>query len=119
MTSDAVTFIVGCGIVGFCLVYFLVKPKYAPAKLGEKADTGEHDRRVHNGPNEGPTRQWFEVLEVDRGCSLDQLQAAYRQKIAQYHPDRVATLGVELRNLANQKSIEINAAYELGKKLKA
>ena len=27
-------------------------------------------------------------------------------------------LGVELRNLANQKSIEINAAYEMGKKLK-
>ena len=118
MTSDATTFIVGCGIAGFCLVYFLMKPKSSSNNSRDKAENADGERRAGGNPNMSQNGNWFGVLEVDPDCSFDQLQAAYRLKIAQYHPDRVAMLGVELRNLANQKSIEINAAYEMGKKLK-
>jgi preprotein translocase subunit Sec63 len=31
--------------------------------------------------------------------------------MAEYHPDKVATLGVELRDLAEEKSKAITAAY--------
>jgi curved DNA-binding protein CbpA len=30
----------------------------------------------------------------------------------QYHPDRVATLGEELRKVAHDKSVEIQQAYD-------
>ena len=35
--------------------------------------------------------------------------------ISQYHPDKVAQMGEEIRAVANAKSREINAAYEIGK----
>jgi DnaJ-domain-containing protein 1 len=36
--------------------------------------------------------------------------------MTEYHPDKVASLGPELRALAEKKSKEINAAYEFFKK---
>jgi len=40
------------------------------------------------------------------------LKQAYFKKMGEYHPDKVAALGDELRKLAEQKSKEINEAYE-------
>ncbi len=42
-----------------------------------------------------------------------EIKKKYKQIIRQYHPDRVAHLGQELKGLAAQKTTEINAAYEL------
>jgi hypothetical protein len=56
-------------------------------------------------------RSWSEVLGMDANASLDEIQAAYRHKIAQYHPDRVLGLGPELQALAEQHSKEVNRAY--------
>ena len=41
-----------------------------------------------------------ELLELGGQCSDEELKQAYRQKIRQYHPDMVATLGKELREMA-------------------
>jgi Protein of unknown function (DUF4236)/DnaJ domain len=58
------------------------------------------------------TQSPWEVLHVSPGASADEIAAAYR-KIAQlYHPDKVAALGPELREVAEQKMKEINAAYD-------
>jgi hypothetical protein len=53
-----------------------------------------------------------DILGVRRGATRDEIRQAYRLVIAQYHPDRVAQLGPELRNLATEKTKEINQAYE-------
>ncbi len=55
----------------------------------------------------------YEVLRVPRGASRDEIRAAYRREIAQYHPDKVAQLGPELRELATEKSKQINEAYRI------
>ena len=55
---------------------------------------------------------WYVVLDVDRGASRAQITAAYRARISQYHPDKVARMGPEIRALAEKKSAEINTAYE-------
>ncbi|MCX7736399.1 MAG: DnaJ domain-containing protein [Candidatus Kapabacteria bacterium] len=60
----------------------------------------------------------YEILGLKKDASIDDIKSAYKQKIKDYHPDRVATLGEELRNLAAKKTIEINKAYELIKKHK-
>lgn len=54
----------------------------------------------------------YEVLGLDRTASAEDIHQAYRKLIVQYHPDKVAHLGDELRKVAHQKSIEIQAAYE-------
>jgi DnaJ like chaperone protein len=55
---------------------------------------------------------WYVVLDVDRSASRAQITAAYRARISQYHPDKVARMGPEIRALAEKKSAEINTAYE-------
>jgi DnaJ-domain-containing protein 1 len=57
---------------------------------------------------------WNVVLDVDAAATRSAITAAYRQKIGQYHPDKVSQMGPEIRALAEKKSKEINAAYEAG-----
>jgi DnaJ-domain-containing protein 1 len=54
---------------------------------------------------------WDEVLEVQRHASLEEIKAAFREKIRQYHPDRTEGLAPELRSLAEMRAKELNAAY--------
>ncbi len=54
---------------------------------------------------------WNVVLEVSADASIDEIKNAYRRRINSYHPDKVATLGKEIREVAERKSKEINAAY--------
>ncbi len=58
----------------------------------------------------------YEILGVRRDASLDEIRAAYQQKVQQYHPDKVASMGPELRDVAERRTKEINAAYELLKR---
>lgn len=58
------------------------------------------------------TRHWSEVLGVAIDADRQQITAAWRRRIAEYHPDRVATMAAEIRALAGQRTAEINAAYE-------
>jgi len=53
----------------------------------------------------------FEVLGVARSASSDEIQAAYRSRMMEYHPDKVAHLGDELQKLAHEKSQQIQRAY--------
>ena len=57
---------------------------------------------------------WYSVLGVARDASHDDIKAAYKHRIAQYHPDKVAQLGEEIRAVAEAKTKQINAAYEIG-----
>ena len=52
------------------------------------------------------------TLGLNRDATLDDLKRAYRDRIRDYHPDRVSHLGAELRELAERKAKEINAACE-------
>ena len=54
----------------------------------------------------------YDLLGASRGASLEEIKAAWRRQMALYHPDKVATLGAELRVLAERKTKELNAAYE-------
>jgi len=53
----------------------------------------------------------YEILGVKAGASIEEIHAAYRAAAQQYHPDKVAHLGEELRELANTKFVEIQEAY--------
>ncbi len=62
--------------------------------------------------------RWFHILEVSEGASQEEIVAAYKRKIRRYHPDKVAQMGAEIRELAERKSKQINAAYDHAMKLR-
>lgn len=57
-------------------------------------------------------KPWHEVLEVAPDADMDAIHAAHQRLISLYHPDKVASLGRELQDLATTKAQAINAAYE-------
>jgi DnaJ like chaperone protein len=50
--------------------------------------------------------------------SPEEIKSAYKKNVAEYHPDKVAHLGEEIRELSRKKILQINMAYELLKKSK-
>lgn len=85
------------------------KPPQAPTE-----PTGEDSRQSQAGAGLFATDAalpWYEVLGVPMNADLERIQSAYRERIGKYHPDKVASLGEELQQLAQAKSKEINRAY--------
>ena len=54
----------------------------------------------------------WHALKLSTGASRSRIQGAYRHMIQKYHPDKVAEMGTEIRQLAERKAKEINQAYE-------
>jgi DnaJ-like protein len=58
--------------------------------------------------------RWNDVLQVSASASALEIRDAYKHLISKYHPDKVESLGQELKDLAAQKSQAITAAYQEG-----
>ncbi len=55
----------------------------------------------------------YKVLGVSPSATDQEVKAAYRKLALQHHPDRVATLGEDVKKAAEKKFQEINAAKDL------
>ena len=55
----------------------------------------------------------YKVLEIDPSASDDEVKAAYRKMALKHHPDRVASLGEDIRKAAEEKFKQINEARDL------
>ena len=55
----------------------------------------------------------YAVLEIDESASDDEVRAAYKRLVVKHHPDRVASLGEDIRAAAEKKMREINEARDL------
>ncbi|MCC6652401.1 MAG: DnaJ domain-containing protein [Candidatus Eisenbacteria bacterium] len=58
-------------------------------------------------------RAFRALLQVERGASGADISAAFRAKVLEYHPDKVAALGKDLRDLAERKTKELSEAYHV------
>ena len=61
---------------------------------------------------EGARPDPWKVLGVATNATTEEIKAAFREQMKLYHPDKVASLGIEIKNVAEQKSKEITAAYD-------
>ncbi len=52
-----------------------------------------------------------EILGIGVSASKEEIRIAYRKMASLYHPDKVAHLAPEFRDMANRKMREINTAY--------
>lgn len=53
----------------------------------------------------------FEVIGVPRSASFDEVHAAWRRRLAEYHPDRFGQAGDKIRLVALTETQRINAAF--------
>jgi len=74
---------------------------------------------AQNRPRPGPppyepprARGHHAILGVPEGASQAEIKAAYQRLSLENHPDRVAHMGPEIRELAARRTREINAAYQ-------
>jgi DnaJ like chaperone protein len=58
----------------------------------------------------------YDVLEITSGATDEEVKKAYREMAKKHHPDKVASLGEDVRKAATEKFQKINAAYEELKK---
>lgn len=98
------------GLAGYWLVGFLMKGRRsAPSSAQPADDTPAPPSETTMAP-----APWHEVLNVAPQAGADEIREAYRRLMSQYHPDKVASLGPEIRELAHRKSQQIVAACEAG-----
>ncbi len=58
------------------------------------------------------TKSAYEILEIDPSVSESEVKKAYRKMAMKYHPDKVAHLGKELQDSAEEKFKSVNQAYK-------
>lgn len=129
MSFNEILVVVVFGYLGYLLVSVLFAPKNSGDQSNHHANStssGEsqnHNSRSHE--QESPmhdgddiSASWFRILDVPNTASREIIATAYKRKISQYHPDKVASLGSELKELAELKSKQINAAYSYAMNLK-
>ncbi|MDA3921772.1 MAG: co-chaperone DjlA [Salinisphaera sp.] len=63
---------------------------------------------------ENQLKQAYEVLGLSKDASDAEIKKAYRRQMSQNHPDKLASKGLpeSMREMAEQKTREIGAAYE-------
>lgn len=58
----------------------------------------------------------YEVLEIDKNATDEEVKKAYKKMAIRHHPDKVASLGADVQKAAEEKFKKIQAAYETIKK---
>jgi DnaJ like chaperone protein len=58
----------------------------------------------------------YDVLEITSSATDDEVKKAFREMAKKHHPDKVASLGEDVKRAATEKFQKINAAYEEIKK---
>lgn len=82
--------------------------------IGHLYDMGLFSRRRGDdkAPPPAPEADPYAVLGMAEDASMAEIDAAYRRKMSDYHPDKVANAAAEIKALAETRAREINAAYE-------
>lgn len=106
------------------LMAFLCEIAKADGSASSEEITALHDVAVRLGLNAdiveqllhlggGSLEDAYAVLGITKDATDDEVRKAFRKMALQYHPDKVATLGEDVKAAAEQKFKEINNAKEL------
>lgn len=103
-------------IFGLFLGYWVVSKLFLGGDTSSNKDQQKEDPKSEStAAHENPA--WHQVLNVNPDATASEIRSAYKTLISQYHPDKVASLGAELRTVAEQKTKEITVAYRQAMKM--
>lgn len=101
---DDLLFIVG-------LIYYFRKRHGQFQSFSANFKSG-NDSNSNNSSSNLSKQDPFGILEIAQGSSKEEVTKQYKKLMSQYHPDKVAHLGDDLKKLAQEKTLQIQAAYE-------
>jgi DnaJ-class molecular chaperone len=78
---------------------------------GSSASGGKGRTESRPQAKPAPPKGPYEILGVNPGATLDEITQAYHREAQKNHPDKVATMAPEFRELAERRMKELNAAY--------
>jgi DNA segregation ATPase FtsK/SpoIIIE-like protein len=83
-----------------------------PSYSDQRARSEEGARgQSHQPKNTENIKSPYDILEIKKGASADEISSAYHRLAHMYHPDKVTSLAPEFRELAERRMKEINAAF--------
>jgi hypothetical protein len=93
-------------------------PKNHRAKANPLSGRGSKKKKKESVNSNGcdSIKSARKILGISADATWKEIQAAHKEKIKQYHPDKLSHLGEEFSQLANKKFLEIQKAYETLKK---
>ncbi len=97
----------------------MLKAARTAFRLSEGVYHSLHARYVgHQAPGSAGLDKHYSVLGIPIDAEDRAVKKAYRQKCAEFHPDKIVSKGLppEFTKFANDRIVEINAAYEAVKK---
>ena len=114
---DAIRLIPDLNKDGYYWLTWKEKPKQpVPGQQPQETSRGQARTRPRAQSKAVHRKGPYEILGVSSRATLDEVTRAYHREARKNHPDKVATMGPEFRDLAERKMKELNAAYEELKK---
>ena len=106
-----------CGCSVGAILHFNSKCKSeAPKSSGERQWSSAWNQGRYKSPPEPEAdfeeRDHARVLGLRGRVTLGDIKRLYRQRMKEYHPDKVHSLGSKLRELAETETKRINAALD-------
>lgn len=81
-------------------------------RIIDNLDSESKNHTNTNYKNFSSNKNHYELLGVNINSTKEEVYVAYKNLLKQYHPDKVANMGVEIQELAQLKTKEINLAFQ-------
>jgi len=93
----------------------VLKDRNARAREQQQASSTENSRRTSRSETTSSEQKKdpYTLFKLSPDASQADIDVRYKELAKDYHPDRVAHLGEDLRKVAHEKMIEIQHAYDL------
>lgn len=75
-------------------------------------DLDSESKRILFPPSQLELQKAYQLLDVDSSASFHEIKRAWKKKMMQYHPDRVAQKSPSFQKESEIKAQEINLAYQ-------
>jgi len=102
------------GLIALLTYFYRNRLREYAARTSPESGGRDERERSSSAQAEAPENPLdpYQILGIDPSASGKEIQTAFKARMSEYHPDKVAHLGEELQKVAHRKAVEIQQAYE-------